>query len=103
MFTQKMLDAVSEDTLRNQVGPHIKSFGKLEKIGDATVQKIQGMDVVFFSCNFTVKNFNFQFTVDQAGKIAGMLSRPAEAPKSSDKTGPSSWTKPPSAASRIHA
>jgi dienelactone hydrolase len=89
MFNQKMLDALSEDALRNQVGPQIKALGKPEKIGDAKVQKIQDVDVVVFPVKFPAGNFNLVISVDDSGKIAGLFIRPGEAPKSS------AWTAPP--------
>lgn len=95
MFTQKMLDGFSEDTLRNQVGQQIKSLGGPEKIGDALVQNVQGRNVVVFPCKFTAGNFDFLFTVDDAGKIAGLFFRPEKkGPQSSDGKSTSSWTAP---------
>ncbi len=94
MFTQKMLDALSEDVLRNQVGSQIKLLGRVEESGDPTVQKGQGVDIVVFPCKFTAGNFDVQFSVDDAGKIAGLFFRPGEGPKTSDGKTNSSWTKP---------
>ncbi len=93
-FTQKMLDALSEDALRNQVGPQIQMLGKAEQIGDPTVQKNQGVNIVVFPCKFTAGNFDVQFSVDDAGKIGGLFFRPGEGPKTSDGKTSSSWTEP---------
>lgn len=94
MFTQTMLDGLSQDALRNQVGPQIKALGKAEKIGDATVQKAQRVDVVVFPCKFTAGNFDFQFSIDDTGKIGGLFFRPGEGPKTSAGKTASSWTQP---------
>lgn len=89
MFSPKMLSGLSEDMLRNQVGPQIKLLGKLEKIGDAVVQKAQDMDIVVFPCKFSAGNFDFQFSIDDAGKIAGLFFRPGSSSHTSE-TSPTS-------------
>ncbi len=89
MFNQKMLDALSEDMLRNQVGPQIKALGKPEKVGDSKVQKVQNIDVVVFPVKFPAGNFELVISIDDADKVAGLFIRPGETPKSSE------WTSPP--------
>ncbi len=59
-----------------------------------SVQKVQGMDVVVFPCKFTAGNFDFQFSIDATGKIAGLFFRAGQGPKTSDGKSPSSWTQP---------
>ncbi len=94
MFTQRMLDALSEEDLGKKVGPQIRALGKLEKIGDAATQRVQNMDVVVFPCKFAGGNFDFLISVDEANKIAGLFFRPGAGPKDSGSSSLSGWTRP---------
>ncbi len=79
MFNQQMLDRVSEDMLRNQLGSQLKGLGKPEKIGEARIQKINNHDVVVIPAKLPGGSFDFLFTIDDAGKIAGLFLRPSSA------------------------
>ncbi len=79
MFNQQMLDRVSEDMLRNQLGSQLKALGKPEKIGEASVQKINNHDVVVIPVKLPGGSFDFLFTIDNAGKLAGLFLRPSNA------------------------
>ncbi len=78
MFNSQMLSAVSEDTLRQKVGPQFEALGKPASFGSPLVQKVQNVSAVIFPGKFPAGNFNIVVSVDNAGKVAGLFLRPGQ-------------------------
>ncbi len=87
MFDERMLQAVSEATLRDQIAPKFTAFGKAEKIGEPIVQHVQNVSAVIFPIHFSTGDFDIVLPVDQTGKLAGISYRPGH--------GELKWSPPP--------
>ncbi len=90
MFNEQMLQAASEDALRNQIGPVIQNLGKPQNIGEPRVQNVQGMSVVVFPVHFASSDLDVVLSVDQAGKLAGLRFAPGKHAQAQAE-----WTPPP--------
>jgi dienelactone hydrolase len=72
MFTADVDKAVPEAGLEG-LGTQVKTWGALEKVGDAQVRRGPGgLSMVVVPVRFAAAEANFQVTIDGAGKIAGL-------------------------------
>jgi len=99
MFTQQMLDNVSEDMLRNQLGPQLKAFGAVKKVGDAKAQTATNLSsaaltVVVIPVDFEAGNFDFQLSLNESGKLAGLFLRPRQAAEGAEAGKTRAWSPP---------
>jgi len=67
-----------------KMGADIQSWGRVEKIGDASVRQLAGAALVSFPVQFATQNVTFSFSVTDEGKISGMIH-----------TQPDPWQHPP--------
>jgi pimeloyl-ACP methyl ester carboxylesterase len=96
MFDQQMLAALTEETLRRQVGPQIARLGKPQSFGSPTTERVQDVTAVVFPGRFPAGNFNLVISIDHAGKVAGLFLQPAQPNEPSPGAGPAPtpWVRP---------
>jgi len=88
MFTPELRGQLSEDRLRNQLGPQMRSLGALEKIGEPVIEPAGQLKVAIITVKFTAASIDWRFTVNSEGKIAGLFFQPVAGPESE-------WRRPP--------
>jgi hypothetical protein len=80
MFSKTMKESLPEDALRSQVGGEVRRLGKAGEIGEPVLGQDGGSRFVSFPVKFSNGTVNVQFTVNEAGEIAGVFFRPPAAP-----------------------
>jgi uncharacterized protein len=74
---------------KDHVGPEVAGFGKVEEIGKPLIAPSGTNKLVSFPVRFSRVSINIQFTLNDAGKVAGLFFRPADSPL------PPEWVRPP--------
>ncbi len=59
-----------------KVGAMIKTYGAMEKLGDASVTKAGPNSIVVFPAKFATQNINFRIIINSAGLVAGFFQLP---------------------------
>ena len=80
MFSKVMKESLPEDSLRSQVGGEVRRLGKAGDIGEPVLGQDGGSRFVSFPVKFTNVSVNVQFTINDAGEVAGVFFRPPTAP-----------------------
>src|SRR5438132_1304259 len=75
MFTAPMAKDLPESTLV-KVGLQIKTYGAVEKIGEATSRKVGVNTIVVIPVKFVLQSINFQLAINGAGQVAGLVQLP---------------------------
>lgn len=83
MFTPDMQKALPEATLA-KLGAQIQTFGGVKSIGDPQPRALGANSVVVIPVKFANQNVNYQWAINRAGLIAGMVPLP----------GPVDWQRP---------
>jgi dienelactone hydrolase len=89
MFSETMKKTVTLDFLGDRVSAELKEFGKPESVGDVILGTEGANNLVSFPVQFSNTSIHVQFTLDPAGRIAGMFFRPP------NKALPFQWARPP--------
>jgi uncharacterized protein len=89
MFTAELRSQLTEETLRTQIGPQIRSLGGAERPGEPALEPIGSMTVAVIRVKFASSAIDWRFTVNPEGKIAGLFFQPAE------QAGGDEWQRPP--------
>lgn len=71
---------LTPEFLRDRAGAEVKSFGKPGRIGTAAVARDGRNTLVSIPVQFARGIVNVQFTLNEAGQLAGLFFRPADAP-----------------------
>jgi pimeloyl-ACP methyl ester carboxylesterase len=94
-FTEfsKLLAPIAQERLnpaflKDRVGTEVEGFGKLEEIGAPVFAPSGTNRLVSFPVRFSLVTINVQFTISEAGKVAGLYFRPADSPL------PPEWKEP---------
>jgi len=77
-FSEQLKASLTLDALRTQVGPSLKQLGKLDSLGEATVQKSGNLDVVVLPARFELMTINIVVSLDPEGRVRGLFFRPRE-------------------------
>ena len=80
MFSKVMKESLPEDSLRSQVGGEVRRLGKAGAIGEPVLGQDGGSRFVSFPVQFSIVAVNVQFTINEAGEVAGVFFRPPAAP-----------------------
>src|SRR5947207_10742600 len=72
MFSAPMAKDLPESTLV-KVGLQIKTYGAVEKIGEAASRKMGVNTIVVIPVKFVLQNINFQLAINGAGQVAGLV------------------------------
>lgn len=88
MFTPEMRAQLTEQVLRTQIGPQMRSLGAVEKTGEPVVQPAGQMTAAIINVKFSSAAIDWRFTVGRDGKIAGLFFQPAEGSSSADWQSP---------------
>lgn len=80
MFSKTMKESLPEDALRNQVGGEVRRLGKAGEIGEPVLGRDGASRFVSFPVKFANSTVNVQFTINEAGEVAGVFFRPPAAP-----------------------
>src|SRR5437764_1222592 len=80
MFSRVMKESLPEDALRSQVGGEVRRLGKAGEIGDPVLGQDGASRFVSFPVKFSNATVNVQFTINEAGEVAGVFFRPPAAP-----------------------
>jgi len=83
MFTPDMRKALPESTLM-KLGAQIKTYGGVKSVGDPQPRRIGAATIVVVPVKFATQNVNYQWSVNPAGLIVGMVPLP----------GPLDWQRP---------
>src|SRR5450432_1955251 len=83
MLTPEMQKDLPESTLA-KIGAQIKTYGPVKAIGDAQPRKMGARTIVIVPVKFANQNVNYQWAVNAAGLMAGMVPLP----------GPMDWQRP---------
>jgi len=75
--------------LQQRTGPELDGFGTLQQVGPPVLAQSGTDNLVSFPVHFDRVSVNIQFTLNQAGQVAGLFFRPAETPL------PPLWKRPP--------
>jgi hypothetical protein len=88
MCTQQMQAGLTETVLKNKLGPQLKSLGAVKNVGDPTSERQDDMkvDAVTIPVQFDKAAVNFQFSVDDEGKLAGLRMLPGKTDKDAKLT-----------------
>jgi uncharacterized protein len=89
MFTPEMRAQLTEDVLRSQIGPQMRSLGAVEKTGEPVLEPSGSMTIAVISVGFSSAAIDWRFTVNREGKIAGLFFQPTDSAHSAD------WQRPP--------
>jgi len=81
-------EKLTPEFLRDRVGAEIKSFGKLEEVGQPVAEKSGSSDIVSFPVRFSSVKVSVQFTLNASGQVAGLHFRPPDEPL------PQVWNRP---------
>ncbi len=88
MLTPEAKGLLTPEFLRDRVGGEIKGFGKVEEIRQPVTGHTGGADIVVIPVKFATSVVGVQFTLNAAGKIAGLHFR------SPEQALPATWTRP---------
>lgn len=88
LLTAEAKEKLTPEFLRNHVDPEIKSFGKLEEIGQPLSEKSGSDDIVSFPVRFSGVKLSVQFTLNASGQVARLQFRPPDEPL------PQVWNRP---------
>jgi len=77
-FSEQLKASLTLDALRTQVGPSLKQLGKLDSLGEATVQKSGNLDVVVLPARFELMTINIVVSLDPESRVRGLFFRPRE-------------------------
>ena len=80
MFSKVMKESLPEESLRSQVGGEVRRLGKAGEIGEPILGQDGPSRFVSFPVKFTNVAVNVQFTINEAGEVAGVFFRPPAAP-----------------------
>jgi uncharacterized protein len=83
MLTPEMQKDLPESTLA-KIGAQIKTYGSVTAIGEAQPRKMGARTIVIIPVKFTNQTVNYQWAVNAAGLMAGMVPLP----------GPVDWQRP---------
>src|SRR5204862_4375391 len=75
MTTAPIAQDLPEATLV-KVGAQIKTYGAVEKIGEAASRKVGVNTIVVIPVKFVLQNINFQLAINGAGQVAGLVQLP---------------------------
>jgi dienelactone hydrolase len=88
LLTAEAKTLLTPDFLRDRVGAEVKSFGRLEEIGQPLTEKSGGVDIVSFPVRFSNKSVSVQFSLNGSGQVAGLHFRSPDDPL------PTVWKRP---------
>jgi dienelactone hydrolase len=83
VFTPEMQKDLPESTLA-KIGAQIQTYGAVKNIGEAQPRKLGARTIVVIPVKFANQNINYQWAVNAAGLMAGMVQLP----------GPMDWQRP---------
>jgi dienelactone hydrolase len=83
MLTPEMRKDLPESTLA-KIGDQIKTYGSVNSVGDAQPRKTGARTIVVIPVKFASRSVNYQWAVNAAGLMAGMVPLP----------GPLDWQRP---------
>jgi fermentation-respiration switch protein FrsA (DUF1100 family) len=83
MLTPEMQKDLPESTLA-KIGAQIKTYGSVKSIGEAQPRNLGARTIVVIPVKFANQNVNYQWAVNAAGRMAGMVPLP----------GPVDWQRP---------
>src|SRR5471030_1886046 len=83
MLTPEMQKDLPESTLA-KIGNQIKTYGSVKSIGEAQPRKMGARTIVAIPVKFASQSVNYQWAVNAAGLMAGMVPLP----------GPVDWQRP---------
>jgi len=89
LFSDSLKKTITPEFLQGQVTDELKEFGEPQTIGDVILGADGGNTLVSFPVQFSKTNIHVQFTLNQAGQVAGMYFRPP------NKALPFTWKRPP--------
>lgn len=78
LFTPEMQSAVTLPTLKERIGPQLKSLGTPKNIGEPVIKAQQAMTTVVIPVNYAPVSLNFTVTFNAEGRIAGLLMQPRQ-------------------------
>lgn len=76
MLTDDAKALLTAEFLRDRVASEIKGFGTLEQVGEPETAKAGANDLVSFPTRFSNTTVGIQFTMNEAGRVAGLHFRP---------------------------
>lgn len=76
-FTSEMQAGLTEQVMRQQLGPQIGSYGRVIRVGEPQVSKSGEFAVYVFPVQFASGAFEFELAVDANQRLAGLHFRPA--------------------------
>ncbi len=79
MFTPEMRAQLTEDVLRSQIAPQMRSLGAVEQAGEPVIQPAGSLTVAVINVKFSSAAIDWRFSVNHQGKIAGLFFQPADA------------------------
>jgi uncharacterized protein len=88
LLTPMASDVLTIDFLHDRVGGELRTFGRMNRIGDAVIAQDGDNTMVSFPVHFAVQKINIQITLTPTLKIAGLYLRPSDAPL------PKVWRRP---------
>ncbi len=89
VLTAAAKEKINPEFLSQRVATELDAFGKLEEIGKPVLARSGTDSLVSFPVRFAKTSVNVQFTLNQAGMVAGLFFRPADTPL------PPVWKRPP--------
>jgi dienelactone hydrolase len=75
MFTAQMLKDFPEATMI-KLGAQIKTYGAVQSIGLTVSRKVGVNSIVVIPVKFALQSINFQFAINGAGQVAGLVQLP---------------------------
>jgi uncharacterized protein len=88
LFTPEMRGQLTEQVLRTQIGPQMRSLGAVERTSEPVLQAAGPLTVAVINVKFSSGAIDWRFTVNRDGKIAGLFFQPG------DSTHPAEWQHP---------
>jgi dienelactone hydrolase len=88
LLTPAAKEKLTPQFLKDQVGVEVKGFGTPGEIGTPLLAASGTYTLVSFPVKFSLVAINVQFTIDGAGRVAGLYFRPADSPL------PPEWQRP---------
>jgi len=88
LLTTDAKEKLTPEFLRDSVGHELKSFGRMEELGQPLTFKSGSSDVVTFPIRFSNRAVNVQFTLNESGQVAGLHFRSPDDPM------PPVWKRP---------
>jgi dienelactone hydrolase len=80
LLTTEAKTLLTPEFLRDRVGAEVKSFGKVEEIGQPLTEKSGDVDIVSFPVRFSNKSVSVQFTLNESGQVIGLHFRSPDDP-----------------------